>query len=101
MTCHFLRHHPAPSYIPQLACHRHQGLHFRPSLWDRWSQRLEISSGEGLPSVAPVPLALSRCIGDSQYRASSAWVSTVQSEVGMATQVSTKPAAIWSSSRKA
>ena len=26
-----------------------QVLHFRPSLWDRWSQRLEITSGELLP----------------------------------------------------
>ena len=30
-------------------------LHFRPTLWDRWSQRLEITSGEVLPDQ-PVPL---------------------------------------------
>ncbi|MFN5193298.1 MAG: DUF1651 domain-containing protein [Cyanobacteriota bacterium] len=30
-------------------------LHFRPTLWDRWSQRLEITSGELLPDQ-PVPL---------------------------------------------
>jgi hypothetical protein len=32
-----------------------QVLHFRPTLWDRWSQRLEITSGELLPDQA-VPL---------------------------------------------
>ncbi len=32
-----------------------QVLHFRPTLWDRWSQRLEITSGELLPDQ-PVPL---------------------------------------------
>ena len=26
-----------------------QVLHVRPTLWDRWSQRLEITSGELLP----------------------------------------------------
>jgi hypothetical protein len=26
-----------------------QALHFPPTLWDRWSQRLEITSGELLP----------------------------------------------------
>ena len=30
-------------------------LHFRPTIWDRWSQRLEITSGELLPDQA-VPL---------------------------------------------
>ena len=30
-------------------------LHFRPSRWDRWSQRLEITSGELMP-YQPVPL---------------------------------------------
>jgi hypothetical protein len=30
-------------------------LHFRPTLWDRWSQRLEVTSGELLPDQ-PVPL---------------------------------------------
>ena len=30
-------------------------LHFRPTIWDRWSQRLEITSGELLPDQ-PVPL---------------------------------------------
>ena len=32
-----------------------QVLHFRPTLWDRWSQRLGITSGELLPDQ-PVPL---------------------------------------------
>lgn len=32
-----------------------QVLHFRPNRWDRWSQRLEITSGELLPGQ-PVPL---------------------------------------------
>ncbi len=32
-----------------------QVLHFRPIVWDRWSQRLEITSGELLPDQ-PVPL---------------------------------------------
>jgi hypothetical protein len=32
-----------------------QVLHFLPTLWDRWSQRLEITSGELLPDQ-PVPL---------------------------------------------
>ena len=32
-----------------------QVLHFRPALWDRWSQRLEITSGERLPDQS-VPL---------------------------------------------
>jgi hypothetical protein len=30
-------------------------LHFRPTLWDRWSQRLEVTVGELLPDQ-PVPL---------------------------------------------
>ena len=30
-------------------------LHFRPTLWDRWSQRLEVTVGELLPDQA-VPL---------------------------------------------
>jgi hypothetical protein len=30
-------------------------LHFRPTVWDRWSQRLEITSGELLPDQT-VPL---------------------------------------------
>ncbi|MCP9793084.1 DUF1651 domain-containing protein [Vulcanococcus limneticus] len=30
-------------------------LHFRPTLWDRWTQRLEVTSGELLPDQ-PVPL---------------------------------------------
>lgn len=30
-------------------------LHFRPALWDRWSQRLEVTSGELLPDQ-PVSL---------------------------------------------
>ena len=30
-------------------------LHFRPSRWDRWSQRLEVTVGELLPDQ-PVPL---------------------------------------------
>jgi len=32
-----------------------QVMHFRPTLWDRWSQRLEITSGELLPDQS-VPL---------------------------------------------
>jgi hypothetical protein len=32
-----------------------QVLHFRPTVWDRWNQRLEITSGE-LLSEQPVPL---------------------------------------------
>ena len=32
-----------------------QVLHFRPTLWDRWSQRLEVTVGELLPDQA-VPL---------------------------------------------
>jgi hypothetical protein len=28
-----------------------QVLHFRPTLWDRWSQRLEITSGQLLQHV--------------------------------------------------
>ena len=32
-----------------------QVLHFRPTVWDRWNQRLEITSGE-LLSDQPVPL---------------------------------------------
>lgn len=32
-----------------------QVLHFRPTRWDRWSQRLEITSGELLPDE-PVQL---------------------------------------------
>jgi len=35
-----------------------------------------------------------------QSRAASAWVSMRQSEVGMATQVKMKPAAIWPTSRR-
>ena len=32
-------------------------LHFRPTHWDRWSQRLELITGELLPGQ-PVPLLL-------------------------------------------
>ncbi len=32
-----------------------QVLHFRPSRWDRWAQRLEVTVGELLPDQ-PVPL---------------------------------------------
>ena len=32
-----------------------QVLHFRPTLWNRWSQRLEVTVGELLPDQ-PVPL---------------------------------------------
>ena len=32
-----------------------QVLHFRPTLWDRWSQRLEVAMGE-LLADQPVPL---------------------------------------------
>ena len=34
-------------------------LHFRPTHWDRWSQRLEVTSGELLPDE-PVPLLKNR-----------------------------------------
>ena len=34
-------------------------LHFRPTRWDRWSQRLEITVGELLPGQ-PVPLLKKR-----------------------------------------
>jgi hypothetical protein len=36
-----------------------QVLHFRPSLWDRWNQRLVITSGE-LLADQPVPLLKKR-----------------------------------------
>ena len=36
-----------------------QVLHFRPSRWDRWSQRLEVTVGELLPDQ-PVPLLKKR-----------------------------------------
>jgi len=36
-----------------------QVLHCRPTLWDRWNQRLEITSGELLPNQ-PVPLLVKR-----------------------------------------
>ena len=34
-------------------------LHFRPSRWDRWSQQLEITTGELLPNQE-IPLLKSR-----------------------------------------
>ncbi len=34
-------------------------LHFRPTLWDRWNQRLVITSGE-LLADQPVPLLKKR-----------------------------------------
>ncbi|WP_411877189.1 DUF1651 domain-containing protein [Vulcanococcus limneticus] len=34
-------------------------LHFRPTLWDRWTQRLEVTSGEWLPDQS-VPLLKNR-----------------------------------------
>ena len=37
----------------------HQVLHFRPTRWDRWSQRLEVTVGELLP-YQPVPLLKKR-----------------------------------------
>ena len=36
-----------------------QVLHFRPSRWDRWSKRLEVTVGELLPDQ-PVPLLKKR-----------------------------------------
>ena len=46
-----------PSLLPREAWigDGRQVLHFRPTLWVRWSQRLEITSGELLPDQ-PVPL---------------------------------------------
>jgi len=48
-----------------------QVLHFRPSRWNRWSQRLEITSGELLPDQ-PVPL-LKRRLELSREEALKLW----------------------------
>jgi hypothetical protein len=49
----------------------HQVLHFRPSRWDRWSQRLEVTVGELLPGQ-PVPL-LKRRLELSREEARKLW----------------------------
>ncbi len=48
-----------------------QVLHFRPSRWDRWSQRLEVTVGELLPDQ-PVPL-LKRRLELSRAAALKLW----------------------------
>ena len=48
-----------------------QVLHFRPSRWDRWSQRLEVTVGELLPNQ-PVPL-LKRRLELSREEARKLW----------------------------
>jgi hypothetical protein len=48
-----------------------QVLHFRPTVWERWEQRLEITSGE-LLSDQPVPL-LKRRWGLSREEALRLW----------------------------
>ena len=48
-----------------------QVLHFRPSRWDRWSQRLEVTVGELLPDQ-PVPL-LKRRLELSREEARKLW----------------------------
>ena len=50
-----------PPLLPQegwISDGRHV-LHFRPSRWDRWSKRLEVTVGELLPGE-PVPLLKNR-----------------------------------------
>ena len=48
-----------------------QVLHFRPSRWDRWAQRLEVTVGELLPDQ-PVPL-LKRRLELSREEALKLW----------------------------
>jgi hypothetical protein len=48
-----------------------QVVHFRPARWDRWSQRLEVTVGELLPSQ-PVPL-LKRRLQLSREEARKLW----------------------------
>ena len=51
-------------------------LHFRPTHWDRWSQRLEVTSGELLPDQ-PVPL-LKRRLELSREEALKLWAEKKQ-----------------------
>jgi hypothetical protein len=46
-------------------------LHFRPTRWDRWAQRLEVTVGELLPDQ-PVPL-LKRQLELSREDARKLW----------------------------
>ena len=79
MTCHWFRHHAGVNCIPLLTCQLHEGLithgehlirrcqgwtddmarqrvlHFRALIWDRWTQALEVTSGQRLPDQE-VPL---------------------------------------------
>jgi hypothetical protein len=48
-----------------------QVLHFRPTRWDRWAQRLEVTVGELLPDQ-PVPL-LKRRLELSREDARKLW----------------------------
>jgi len=48
-----------------------QVLHFRPTRWDRWAQRLEVTVGELLPDQ-PVPL-LKRQLELSREDARKLW----------------------------
>jgi hypothetical protein len=53
-----------------------QVLHFRPTLWDRWSKRLEVTSGELLPDQ-PEPL-LKRRWELSRKEALKLWTQKLQ-----------------------
>ncbi len=53
-----------------------QVLHFRPSRWDRWAQRLEVTVGELLPDQ-PVPL-LKRRLELSREDARKLWAQKKQ-----------------------
>jgi hypothetical protein len=76
MTCHWFRHHAGVNGIPLLTCRFHQGLithgehvssrsqgwtddmtrqvlHFKPLLYDRWSQSLEVTFGEVMSCGEP------------------------------------------------
>jgi len=53
-----------------------QVLHFRPTLWDRWSQRLEVTVGELLPDQ-PVPL-LKRRMELTREEALRLWAEKLQ-----------------------
>jgi hypothetical protein len=67
-----------PPLSPQESCisDGRQVLHFRPTLWDRWSQRLEITSCELLPDQ-PVPL-LKRRWELSREEALKLWTEKLQ-----------------------
>jgi hypothetical protein len=72
-----------------------QVLHFRPTVWDRWNQRLEITSGELLPDQ-PLPLLKKRI---ELNREETSWASSAVKPWGLGRRSRSKQSTDWSKGR--